>query len=95
MIKSTTNKIRFGWKQSAIGILITGNITGFTIWPSSADLPLPEGESELVISFKKKRAPVYAEKETDKDRLRHMQRGDGVKQVERRSDVAVKSIGRK
>jgi len=89
LVKGAANKVKSKWKQAAVGVLIAGMTAGLTIWPSSVGLPLPERESELVIAFKKKGAPVYAEEQDDEELPRHMQRGN-VKQVERRSDVAVK-----
>jgi ferredoxin/coenzyme F420-reducing hydrogenase delta subunit len=82
-----------GWQTAAVGLLIGAVITAFTVWPSSAELPLPERESELVISFKKEGLPVYAEPDESRQLQSHMQRDD-IRTVERRSDVAVRvSIG--
>ncbi|MBD3615073.1 MAG: cytochrome b N-terminal domain-containing protein [Gracilimonas sp.] len=80
------------WKQTVIGIIIAGVIAGFTIWPSSYGIPLPDKESELIISFKKEGAPVFSEQQNNENLPKHMQRKN-VQQVERRSDVAVKVTG--
>lgn len=50
-------------------------------------MPLPERESELIISFKAEGAPVYTNDQENDDLPKHMQR-KGEQRVERRSDVA-------
>lgn len=81
------------WKSIAAGLLILLLISGITVLLSSAEMPLPERESELIISFKLEGAPVYAEEEDEGGRLNHMQRR-GEQLVERRSDVVVQvSVG--
>jgi ferredoxin/coenzyme F420-reducing hydrogenase delta subunit len=82
-------KNRSSWKMAVAGLLITAVLAGLTIWPSSAGIPLPERDSELVISFKKEGAPIYAEQQDD-DRLGSHMRRDDVQRVERRTDVAVR-----
>lgn len=89
--KTSLKKKRSILKMSAVGIGIGAVLAGLMIWPSSAKLPLPERDSELVISFKKEGQPVYVEQETDESLGRHMQRED-IQRVERRSDVAVRVI---
>ncbi len=78
-----------GWKTVAAGIFVGGLIAALTVWPSAAELSLPDRESQLVISFKKQGTPVYAKEEDDSQRLTHMQRQDGPR-VARRADVFVR-----
>ena len=82
-------KTRSVWKTALAGLFITAVLATVMIWPSSAGIPLPERDSELVISFRTEGAPVYAEEIPDESVPRHMQRDD-VQRVERRSDVAVR-----
>jgi len=76
-------------KGIVAGSLIAAVIAGLTIWPSSAGVPLPERDSELVISFNSEGSPVYAEQPDGEGLGAHMQRGD-VQRVESRSDVIVR-----
>jgi ferredoxin/coenzyme F420-reducing hydrogenase delta subunit len=77
------------WKMMAAGLVIVSVLVALTVWTSSAGLPLPERDSELVISFKKEGSPVYAESGDTEGLGAHMQR-DNIQRVERRSDVAVR-----
>jgi ferredoxin/coenzyme F420-reducing hydrogenase delta subunit len=79
------------WKTSIAGLAILSIVAVLTVWPSSAGVPLPERDSELVISFKKEGAPEYAEERDTEGLGAHMQRDD-VQRVVRRSDVAVRVI---
>lgn len=82
-------RVKSTWKMLAAGSVLFAMIAGATIWPSSAGVPLPERDSELVISFKKEGAPVYADQSGDRRLQSHMQRDD-IQRVESRSDVVVR-----
>lgn len=91
--RTDNNQSQSIWKQLFAGILILGILSGITVLLSSADMPLPERESELIISFKLEGAPIYATEQDEGGRLNHMQRR-GERQVESRSDVVVQvSVG--
>lgn len=77
------------WKQAAAGAVLFGLFAGVTVLFSSAQMPLPDRESELIISFKVEGAPIFADEQENNDRLDHMQRRGGQQQVEGRADVAV------
>lgn len=86
--KSNNKPSQSVWKQAAAGAVLFGLFAGVTVLFSSAQMPLPDRESELIISFKVEGAAIYTDEQEDNDRLDHMQRRGG-QQVERRSDVAV------
>lgn len=86
--RSKNNLSKSVWKQAAAGAVLFGLFAGVTILFSSAQMPLPDRESELIISFKVEGAAIYADEQENNDRLDHMQRRGG-QQVERRADVAV------
>ena len=87
--RTDNNQSQSIWKQLFAGILILGILSGITVLLSSADMPLPERKSELIISFKLEGAPIYATEQDEGGRLDHMQRR-GEQRVVSRSDVIVR-----
>ena len=87
--RTGNNQSQSIWKQLAAAVLILGLLSGITVLLSSAEMPLPDRESELIISFKLEGAPIYANEQDEGGRLDHMQRR-GEQQVESRSDVVVR-----
>jgi len=86
--KSEKYSVQLSWKQAVSGIVLIGIISGITVLLSSAQIPLPERESELIISFKAQGAPIYSNVKEEGELPRHMQRR-GEQRVESRADVAV------